>query len=97
MRGLPKVPVSPKLRVVLGLALVLALLLGVLLAFALDALDRNGQVASRTSSTHLHLPLLGHAAQASRPTAGASIRRTCTLPTIRAPPWPRPAGRFAPT
>ena len=55
---LPKVPVSPKLRVALGLALVLALLLGTALAFALDALDRSLK-SQEDIAQHLHLPLLG--------------------------------------
>ena len=52
--ALPKVPVSPKLRVALGLALVLALLLGTALAFALDALDRSLK-SQEDIAQHLHL------------------------------------------
>jgi succinoglycan biosynthesis transport protein ExoP len=55
----PKVPVSPRVRVVLALAVILALLLGVLLAFVFDALDRTVK-APQDIETHLGLPLLGH-------------------------------------
>ncbi|MBL9044322.1 MAG: polysaccharide biosynthesis tyrosine autokinase [Myxococcales bacterium] len=54
----PKVPVSPRVRVVLALAVILALLLGVLLAFVFDALDRTVK-APQDIETHLGLPLLG--------------------------------------
>jgi len=54
----PKVPVSPRVRVVLALSVVLALLLGVLLAFVLDALDRTVK-APQDIESNLGLPLLG--------------------------------------
>ncbi len=54
----PKVPVSPRVRVVLALSLVLAVLLGVILALALDALDRTVKVPQDIESS-LGLPLLG--------------------------------------
>jgi capsular exopolysaccharide synthesis family protein len=54
----PKVPVSPRVRVVLALSVVLALLLGVLLAFLLDALDRTVK-APQDIESNLGLPLLG--------------------------------------
>jgi capsular exopolysaccharide synthesis family protein len=66
---LPKVPVSPKLRVALGLALVLALLLGTALAFALDALDRSLK-SQEDIAQHLHLPLLGMLPKFSPDTRG---------------------------
>lgn len=54
----PKVPVSPRVRVVLALSVVLALLSGVLLAFLLDALDRTVK-APQDVETNLGQALLG--------------------------------------
>ena len=54
----PKVPVSPRVRVVLALSVVLALLSGVLLAFLLDALDRTVK-APQDIETNLGQALLG--------------------------------------
>jgi capsular exopolysaccharide synthesis family protein len=55
---LPKVAVSPRLRVAIGLALVLGLLIAISAAFALDALDRTLK-SHEDIETHLGLPLLG--------------------------------------
>lgn len=55
---LPKVAVSPRLRVALGLAGVLALLVGVVLSFGLDGLDRTLKTHDDIEA-HLGLPLLG--------------------------------------
>ncbi len=55
---LPKVAVSPRLRVAMGLGLVVGLLIGVSAAFALDALDRTLKT-HEDIETHLGLPLLG--------------------------------------
>ncbi|HNK43898.1 MAG TPA: polysaccharide biosynthesis tyrosine autokinase [Pseudomonadota bacterium] len=54
----PKIPVSPRVRVVLALSLVLAGLFGVLLALGLDALDRTVKAPQDIESS-LGLPLLG--------------------------------------
>lgn len=55
---LPGAPVSPKLRSALGVAIVLSLLLGVLLVFALDVLDRSVK-SQEDVEGRLHLPFLG--------------------------------------
>jgi capsular exopolysaccharide synthesis family protein len=55
---LPHVPVSPRKRLMIGIAVVLALLAWVLSAFALDALDRTLK-SPEDVERHLGLPLLG--------------------------------------
>ena len=55
---LPRVAVSPRLRVAIGLMFVVGLLLGVIAAFALDALDRTLKTHDDIE-LHLGLPLLG--------------------------------------
>jgi capsular exopolysaccharide synthesis family protein len=55
---LPKVPVSPRKRLIIGLAVLLALLIGLSMAFALDALDRTLK-SPEDVERHLGLPLLG--------------------------------------
>lgn len=55
---IPKVPVSPRVRVVLALSVMLALLSGVLLALLLDALDRTVK-APQDIETTLGQALLG--------------------------------------
>ena len=55
---IPKVPVSPRVRVVLALSVMLALLSGVLLALLLDALDRTVK-APQDIETMLGQALLG--------------------------------------
>jgi capsular exopolysaccharide synthesis family protein len=54
----PKVPVSPRVRVILALSVVFALLLGVVLALLLDVLDRTVK-APQDLETLLGVPLLG--------------------------------------
>lgn len=55
---LPKVPVSPRKRVAVAVAIVLALLIGLLLSFGLDALDRTIK-SPEDVEQHLGVPLIG--------------------------------------
>lgn len=67
---LPKSTVSPRKRLAIGIATVLALLIGLVLAFALDALDRTLK-SPEDVERHLGLPLLGRLPRTSAG-AGAS-------------------------
>lgn len=72
---LPKVPVSPRKRVALLLALLGGLGLGVGLAFILDAIDRSLKTPEEVEA-HLRLPLLGllpEVAGSSRTRAAADL------------------------
>jgi succinoglycan biosynthesis transport protein ExoP len=64
---LPKVTVSPRKRLAIGIAVVLALLVGLLLSFVLDALDRTLK-SPEDVERHLGLPLLGRLPRAPHST-----------------------------
>ncbi len=66
---LPKVAISPRKRLIVGLAVVLALLVGLLLCFALDALDRTLK-SPEDVERHLGLPLLGRLPRAESRSSG---------------------------
>jgi capsular exopolysaccharide synthesis family protein len=66
---LPKSTVSPRKRLTFAVAAVLALLLGVLLAFVLDALDRTLK-SPEDIERHLGLPLLGRLPRADAGAVG---------------------------
>ncbi len=75
---LPKLPVSPRPRLAIGVAVVLALLSGLLVAFALDAMDRTLK-SPEDISRHLGLPLLGRLPRATRSKTGSGTAQIADL------------------
>jgi len=91
---LPKVAVSPRKRLAIGVAVVLALLMGLLLAFSLDALDRTLK-SPEDIERHIGLPVLGQLPRAQPGGVAGAARLSAGPPDLQVhnhPRWPLAEG-----